>query len=111
MEYAGLTREQIIRWQSEQKRASVSQLMAGIGERLTATVDVANPDAPAASGAQGMDPADMRQRFEALGVAIRAGVDPASAAAQLGLTGLKFTGAVPVSLRVPETQANALEEA
>ena len=48
------------------------------------------------------DAADLRARFDALGVAIRAGVDPQSAAAALGLSALEFTGAIPVSLRPPE---------
>jgi len=37
-----------------------------------------------------------------MGVLIRSGVDPASAAAEVGLSGVRFTGAVPVSLRPPE---------
>ena len=41
----------------------------------------------------------MRQRFEALGVAIRAGVDPDDAAARLDLAGIQFTGERPASLR------------
>lgn len=55
-------------------------------------------------------PADIRAKFDALGVAIRAGVDPKSAAAQVGLSGLEFTGAVPVALRMPEADAAALED-
>jgi hypothetical protein len=74
----------------------------------------ANPGAPAdAEGVlpPGEDPAALRQKFEALGVAIRAGVDPASAAVAIGLPSLKFTGAVPVSLRLPESEASGLEDA
>ncbi|MDO5066224.1 MAG: phage portal protein [Propionibacteriaceae bacterium] len=59
------------------------------------------------------DTADMsgvKQQFEALGQAIRAGVDPAQAAERVGLSGLEFTGAVPVSLRLPEQQAQTLED-
>jgi hypothetical protein len=36
MEYAGLTREQIIRFQADRRRASVSTLVSGIGQRLDA---------------------------------------------------------------------------
>ena len=36
MEYAGLTREQIVRFQSDRRRASVNQLVSGLGERLAA---------------------------------------------------------------------------
>lgn len=61
--------------------------------------------------AQGVDSAaEMKAKFDALGVAIRAGVKPEDAAARLGLQGTQFTGAVPVSLRVPEAQAPDLEE-
>jgi hypothetical protein len=52
----------------------------------------------------------MRERFDALGVAVRAGVDPADAAARVGLPGVRFTGAVPTSLRLPEEDAADLEE-
>ncbi len=52
----------------------------------------------------------MKTKFDALGVAIRAGVDPQSAATLIGLGGVEFTGAVPVSLRVPESDAKRLEE-
>ncbi|MDR2372921.1 MAG: hypothetical protein LBD77_02205 [Bifidobacteriaceae bacterium] len=53
----------------------------------------------------------MKAQFDALGVAVRAGVDPADAARRLGLSGIEFTGAVPVALRLPEKQAASLEEA
>ncbi len=52
---------------------------------------------------------DMKGRFEALGLAIRAGVDPDDAAQRLGLAGIQFTGAVPMGLRVPERDSAALE--
>lgn len=52
----------------------------------------------------------MKAAFEALGVAVRAGVDPKDAAARLGLDGVVFTGAVPVALRMPETKASDLED-
>lgn len=52
----------------------------------------------------------MKDKLDALGVAIRSGVDPASAAEAVGLPGLAFTGAVPVTLRLPETDARKLEE-
>lgn len=54
------------------------------------------------SGQADIDAAEgVREKYEALGVAIRAGVDPEDAAASLDLAGLKFTGATPVSLRPP----------
>ena len=51
----------------------------------------------------------MKTRADAMGVLIRAGVAPANAATQVGLPDVEFTGAVPVSLRVPEKAAAALE--
>ena len=51
----------------------------------------------------------LKAKFDALGIAIRAGVEPVSAAALLGLTGITFTGAVPVTLRMPEAAAQGLE--
>ena len=56
------------------------------------------------------DPAETKAKADAMGVLIRAGVNPLDAAARVGFDGLKFTGAVPTSLRVPESQAGALEE-
>lgn len=52
----------------------------------------------------------MKAKFDALGMAVRAGVDPDDAAAKLGLDGIEFTGAVPVSLRMPEADARQLED-
>lgn len=54
--------------------------------------------------------ADEKARADALGALIRAGVDPEAAAARVGLQGIRFTGAVPVALRMPKTEANQLEE-
>lgn len=44
-----------------------------------------------------------------MGVLIRAGVTPESAAERAGLPGVEFSGAVPVSLRLPAAQADNLE--
>lgn len=52
----------------------------------------------------------LKAKFDALGVAIRAGVDPENAAQHLGLRGIKFTGATPASLRLPLGDAEKLEE-
>lgn len=52
------------------------------------------------SGTGGCDDASkLKTAFDALGVAIRSGVSPQSAASKLGLDGIDFTGMVPVSLR------------
>ena len=50
----------------------------------------------------GVDPKALKDTFDALGAAIRAGVTPESAARALGVDGVEFIpGATPVSLRVP----------
>lgn len=56
------------------------------------------------------DPAAVKAQADALGALIRAGVEPIDAARQVGLD-VAFTGAVPVSLRLPEADAADLEEA
>lgn len=58
----------------------------------------------AASGA--MDPDEMKKRIDAMGVLIRAGVKPESAAAKVGLDDVEFiAGAVPVTVVVPDANA------
>lgn len=47
----------------------------------------------------GAEADDLKQRADALGVLIRAGVEPKAAADLAGLPGIRFTGATPVSLR------------
>jgi hypothetical protein len=66
---------------------------------------------PAGTVATGPSAADVKAAADAMGVLIRAGVDPDDAAAQVGLSGLTFTGAVPTSLRLPQTDAQGLEGA
>lgn len=56
------------------------------------------------------DAAEAKAKYDALGSAVRAGVSGESAAAQLGLTGLEFTG-VPTTVRVSTSEAADLEEA
>lgn len=46
----------------------------------------------------------MKAKFDALGVAVRAGVDPANAASLIGLDGVRFTGLQPVSLKNPDSE-------
>jgi hypothetical protein len=47
------------------------------------------------------DTADLKKRADAMGVLIRSGVEPVDAAQQAGLTGVRFTDLVPVTLRPP----------
>jgi len=62
-------------------------------------------------GAGNTSPAgqDVKTQADALGVLIRAGVDPQDAARRVGMSDVAFTGAVPVSLRLPTGDAGALE--
>lgn len=58
------------------------------------------PGTPASLRMGGGD--GMKAKFDALGVAVRAGVDPANAASLIGLDGVRFTGLQPVSLKNPD---------
>jgi len=78
-----------------------TEIQREAGGSILASLPTAEP------GAEG---ADLKAKFDALGVAIRSGVDPEAAAAMLGLSGVKFTGAMPTSLRLPEEQAEGLED-
>lgn len=92
----------------EDADAAASQLAAAA---LLAQVSPTSSDnGAAAMAAAPDDAATLKAKFDALGVAVRAGVDPADAAARLGLGGISFTGVVPVSLRLPEVDAGGLED-
>lgn len=73
-------------------------------EMSRALVDLAGAASPSSAAVS-------REQADALGVLIRAGVAPEDAANRVGISGLRFTGAVPVSLRLPESEAATLEEA
>lgn len=115
LEELGYSGSQIARLMSDKRRAEASGLL----DRLSAQEPVdtaAEPEAsapieqaaPASRG--GLDTSHAKEAFDALGVAVRAGVDPQSALDVLGIPGVKLTGAVPVSLRLPEADSKALEE-
>ena len=104
LEMAGLTREQITRFKAESKRVGAQNLLASLSN------DAEGQDMSAITPS-GDSAEELREKFEALGVAVRAGVDPTSAAAVLGIPDIQFTGAVPVTLRMPESEAAGLEEA
>ena len=90
----------------------VAQILAARTAPATDAVDAVNGDVDApAPGADALSDAQtIKAQFDALGVAVRAGVDPDDAAARIGLPGVKFTGAVPVSLRMAERDAAVLED-
>lgn len=96
LELLGLDEQQIRRALAEQRRRNGGALM----DRLNAV----------AGGSAAGDAAALKARFDALGVAIRSGVDPADAARRVGLDGITFTGATPVALRLPQNEANQLED-
>lgn len=109
LEELGYSGSQIARLMSDKRRAEASGLL----DRLSAqdTTDTTVPAVQATQGSTGgLDTSHAKEAFDALGVAVRAGVDPQSALEVLGIPGVKLTGAVPVSLRLPEADSKALEE-
>lgn len=104
LEMAGFTASDITRLLADKRRAQGSA-------NLAALVQAGRPgETEVESSPADGDAADLKAKFDALGVAVRAGVDPADAARRLGLEGIKFTGAVPVSLRMPNEEATGLED-
>ncbi len=104
LESAGLSRGDIIRSQAEQRRKSAG------GSALEALRAGAAPAADPAAQSGGTEAADIKSKADALGSLIRAGATFESAAQFLGLEGIESSGAVPVSLRVPSSEAGDLEE-
>jgi hypothetical protein len=101
----GVTDTDVERWKAIRMGdpiTALAQRVASGAGALEASVadDIAEEDADA-----------VRKKADALGVLIRAGVDAESAAQRVGLTGVEFTGAMPASLRLPEEEAQGLEEA
>lgn len=95
LELLGLDPQQIKRYLTERRRQGGSAALQAISGAV-------------AAGA-GQDPAAIKAKADAMGVLIRSGVDPKEAAERVGFSGLGFTGAVPVSLRLPTTEATGLE--
>src|SRR5699024_8451571 len=89
------------------RSGGVANMIDALSAEPAEATEVQGPSAAAQSKEEA---AAMREKFEALGVAIRAGVKAEDAARVLGLDGVTFTGATPVSLRLPESQAEDLEE-
>jgi hypothetical protein len=110
LELLGLSEPQRKEALSEKRRLAGSGVLA----KLTEAAAQRGPAAAPAESATGEDPtkdaAVLKAKFDALGVAIRAGVKPEDAAELLGLSGISFTGAIPSSLRLPEAQAEELEQ-
>ena len=101
LDLLGLTPQQKAQALGERRRARSQEMLTTLAQAapVETALDVADSEAD-----------DIKAKADAMGILIRSGVDPQSAAARVGLDGLTFTGAVPVSLRQPEQDAAELEE-
>lgn len=99
-QWPGATPQTVARWM-ELARQEAERVLAG---------DFASVDTGPKPDSVVMDPDDAKRRAEALGMLVRAGVKDAVAAEIVGLSGVEFTGAVPTSLRMPESAAAGLED-
>ena len=98
--------EKIPGWtQTDVERAKALAAEGGSMDQMLAELAGGQTSAPVTA-----DPAETKAKADSLGILIRAGVSAESAASIVGLSGATFTGAVPVSLRLPETDAAGLEE-
>lgn len=108
MEMYGLTDEQIKRNVEYARRG---RAMGVLDQLITPGAGVVTDGGvPTAASAAIEDAGMLKAKFDALGVAIRAGVDPKDAARRLGLDDISFTGATPSSLRLPVSDAAELEQ-
>lgn len=101
LELLGLSPDQIRRALADRRRNGGSAALQAITAAAAAGV-------PAVSATE--DAAAIKAKADAMGVLIRSGVDGPTAAAAVGLPGMNFTGAVPVSLRLPQSDAADLED-
>lgn len=101
----GVTETDVQRWLAMRQTDPLESLTAELAKQATSEASAT----PAAAATEGEDATTVKAKADALGSLIRSGVDPASAAAKVGLVGVEFTGAMPVSLRLPEADAAALE--
>ena len=97
-------------WTQQQAEAARNVIRRSQGGGVVDALRQAATGQPDAPSQVQRDASDLKARFDALGVAIRAGVDPDDAARRLGLEGIQFTGATPVSLRQPLDEARGLED-
>lgn len=95
LELLGLTDDQIKRALADKRRMGGSAALSAVADAVAQT--------------QTEDAASIRAKADAMGVLIRSGVRPEDAAKAVGFDRLTFTGAVPVSLRLPEADAQKLE--
>jgi hypothetical protein len=109
----GITDGDIERWKALREVDPLAALTAELTRQTSSasgSFDQLTPaDAAPASTAE--DPSEVKAKADALGSLIRAGAVAESAAAKVGLDGVEFSGAVPVSLRLPSSEATDLEDA
>lgn len=115
MDMIGLSPEEQSRveadWARDTSRSLADALRSRVVPQDPVVDDVASRTRPVDDAPpEAVDADQLAKSFDALGKAIRSGVDPEDAARRLGLSGLRFTGAVPVSLRVPKEEVHDLEE-
>jgi len=97
-ESLGYSQTQITRMETEDAKAAQMDPVAEIARGL------AGGGAPAESASDDAETQarTVKAQFDALGVGVRAGVDPGAAADRVGLEDIEFTDLVPVSLRKAE---------
>lgn len=105
----GVTDTDVLTWQAAADATNgLGQLADVLAAQAAPFATEPGPDAADTAAAD--EAAAIKAKADALGSLIRAGAEPESAAALVELSGLKFTGAVPVSLRLPTDEAAALED-
>jgi len=92
-------------WTEQQVQDEVAAILREDAGEILADPD----DVPPA--ARAVNPVEVKAQFEALGVGVRAGVEPDDAADRVGLDGVRFTGATPASLRLPKDDSSSFEQA
>lgn len=105
LDMLGLDPSLVERLKSDLRRGRSSAMVTALAGAAGET-----PAEPSVAQSATEDAAVLKAKFEALGMAVRAGVDPEDAAGRLGLAGIKLTGGIPVSLRMPQDEASSLEE-
>lgn len=101
MEYAGLSRDQIIRFKAEQQRAGASSRIAELVEAAQgARTDQGEQQSTSADALN--DANVLKAKADALGILRRAGVEGTNAAQLAGLDGVRFVPGDPITIRSKE---------
>ncbi|MGV8972903.1 MAG: hypothetical protein ACOH10_11325 [Rhodoglobus sp.] len=105
LEHMGYDVDEIARIQAQWARSASRSNIAALASQAFGNASTTGVDSQ-------VEEANIQKaKADALGMFIRAGVEPADAARRLGLDGIAFTGASPVSLRLPTADAKLLEQA